>query len=172
MKRLLKLFKNEPVNSKFMDKDKHKMIGQIFNIQAKIRKEIPNINKGGCGRFALRVHRALNHAGIKNEMRVELDMFRNKIRENKKNIRNVRNLSRWEKDDLSFSHAWIRIPHMDINFDGIDMTTEGESFPHCKHHGQYNDKEMSTVVAVGNWNPRYKTKFNERLSRIIYSEFK
>jgi len=150
---------------------KEVMIQKILDLQAKIEDRIDSINRGGCGRFALRAHRALNKMGIRSEMQVCLSNWKiNDIETNKVLLRNISLAPEREKDELSFVHSWIYLPDFDMSFDGAEMC-EGK-WENEEIHGDYNEKEMATVVRVGWWNPDYCPSQNKTLSRLIYGTLK
>jgi len=153
--------------------ERQELIGKIHDIHGKIYDKVPFINNGGCARFALHAHVALNKLGIKNQMRVELGYNDNcSIMQKKKDIKNIDKLHELDKEGLAFNHTWIYIPSMDINFDGEIITTEGKYFNGNTHHGSYNEKQMNTIIMVGNWNKNYDVRHNKKLLQIVSKTLK
>ncbi len=130
------------------------------------------INRGGCPRFAIRAHRALNKLGIDNKMMVEFHTGNQET--NTTAISNMRKLTKRDKDNLSFIHCWVYIPKLRLHFDG-KRSERGDmygSFGNDKANGIYNESQMISVTRVGYWNLSYNPYLhNKNLSKIIYNEF-
>ncbi len=140
------------------------------------------INRGGCPRFAIRAHRALNKLGIENKMLVCL--HNGTIETNTQAIKNLRRLSDDERDNLSFIHCWVYIPAIKLHFDGKKSMYGGEfdTFGNeqdlyhregDRANGSYTESQMITVTRVGWWNHSYDPYLhNKRLSKYIYNNLK
>lgn len=150
---------------------KELVIYKIGLLQRRIDKNIKGINNGGCGRFALRAHRALNKMGIRSEMQVCLSDWKgNSVEANKALLSNLATVDINDKQNLSFVHAWLYLPDFDISFDGETMQ-RGE-WNGDDYWGDYTEKEMSAIIRVGLWNPTYRVSQNRKLSRLVYGTLK
>jgi len=153
---------------------------QIMNMIEAIQDQVAqtewgyNINRGGCARFAIRMHRALNKLGIKNEMCVELGHFSKSVKETKHDIANYKQLNPRQRDELSFAHAWIHIPHMKLNFDGkyASFGPKKGRFEDNDYSCTYTEQEMKTVIRLGFWNTSYHPADNPEMSKIVYNTAK
>lgn len=151
------------------------LVGAIEAIQKQIKSQEwgDDINRGGCARFAIRAHRALNKLGIENHMCVELGSHNDNVKKNKRQIANWRTLNPDQRDNLSFAHTFIHIPQINYCFDGKYLGKGGpDEFSEDGIDCTYTEQEMKVVIRLGWWNWAYKPANNPALSKIIYSTFR
>ena len=149
---------------------------KIKLLQHKIEKSISSINNGGCGRFALRAHRALNKMGIENEMLISAGRGSGNIDHKKDMLNNQTNYDRYELYDVSFSHCCVFIPKYNLFFDAIDMETivNKDKANNIINHtsGVFSEVEMAKAIRLGSWNSWYDPAQNTKLSRLVYNTLK
>lgn len=142
----------------------------IEQIHDEIYNKIPSINRGGCGIFALYMHKALNNLNISNNIEIRCGCSCD-IDEKNRMFDNLDDFEKYELEDLSFSHGWISIPKFKFKLDGI-ITLPISSNKDLVSDGVYNQQQLEKAIELGQWNSDYRRKYNPLLKDIINNTFK
>ena len=142
----------------------------VQEINKGIRKEVPFINSGGCGVFALLMSKELVRLGYKPSIGIMLSKWGDNSVEDKKrvlnNVMNNQRVEAYEKRETSFAHCCIMVDG--LTFDGKflndDFKAQWGSYPIA---GQYTIEEMEVALRVGCWNDDYDRRKNRTVSKII-----
>ena len=148
----------------------------VQEINKQIRVEIPNINSGGCGVFALLMSKKLVELGFKPSIGIMLSKWgENSVEDKKRVINNVKNnqkVQAYEKRETSFAHCCVMVEG--LTFDGKflndDFKDQWGSYPIA---GEYTIEEMEVALKVGSWNDTYsRRRSNPTLRKVIRKSVK
>ena len=165
-----------------LEQRKQSVRNAIEALQSEVECRIKWLNHGGCGIFALMVHRELSKYGIRSEMRVinRKHGGEDKFNEAKQSIEwylNEEYFNEHELRETSFSHSYIELPDFDIIFDG-EVSDEDLKDEWLDEHsrwddfGEYTPEEMEVAIKHGGWNDFYKRSQNDLLQEIIEVKLK
>lgn len=148
----------------------------VVALNQQIRKEIPEINAGGCGVFALLMSKQLIKLGYNPSIGIMLSMWGDCSVEIKKtvlnNVMNNKHVRPSDKKETSFAHCCIMVDG--LTFDGKDLNDSfKERWGNYPIAGQYTIEEMELALKIGSWNSDYsRRKRNPTLRKIIRTTVK
>lgn len=135
-------------------------------LQDRLRKEIPFLNRGGCGRFAYLMGKRLKRNGIPFKIKVMLSFEGEEgFEERVVALNAIKNNRGW--GETAFSHCYIEADG--VRFDGH---LRDEEFRHKYNRletvGEYSLNDMFIAVKNGSWNDTFDVE-NElpKLEKII-----
>lgn len=137
--------------------EKTKLTMDITKLQRDLRKEIPNLNRGGCGLFAYLLGKRLKREGI--DFKIKIlggfgDCFEYKVAVLNEVKNNRNNLYR---NQASFAHCYLQIG--DYKFDGHYSDNElREVFYTLEDIGEYSLQDLYLAIKVGGWNWKFCLK--------------
>jgi hypothetical protein len=150
------------------------LIDLVLGLNEQIKNEIPEINHGGCGVFALIMAKQLELLGYNPTISILTNYFGDT--EDKKRVLNeVMNgnkVNRSEKLGTSFAHCCIEVGGLifDGKMVGVAFKEKWISYPIT---GSYSIEELSLALKIGSWNDDYSRKYNNpKLRRIIKNTIK
>ena len=131
----------------------------------KVYENVPTINCGGCGRFAMHLHKKLKEHGIASKIYV--------VSSNKYSSSNI-------KDELNSDYAWmhmiVKVGRTFVDATGIYGKTWKEAIEHSrKIYGISQDKltripeqHMEYLVRNITWNPWYNLENEPKVQGIMH----
>ena len=153
----------------------YKLKTLVTLLNRKINREIPEINRGGCGVFAQMVYPKLVELGYKPKIMVfdrEPDEFVDYIKSNlKKTINNQETDSGFNLESTSFAHCCLLIDN--FAFDGLQKETDLLfNWTRLYNVFYYNYEELSVSLKFGGWCSIYdRDNSNPIMKRIIDEAF-
>ncbi len=147
------------------------LIDTIVMLNKEISIKIPEVNRGGCGVFALKMVKELKKLGY-NPNIVILTNWMEDYGDKKDTLNNLLNkipVGSLEKKDTSFSHCCVEIGglYFDAHYVGLDFLRKWEDYE-VNINNTYTIEEMEVALKVGGWNGAYnRRKRNPTLNSII-----
>lgn len=151
------------------------LVDLVLSLNEQIRKEIPEINYGGCGVFSLIIAKQLELLGYSPVISILTNSFEEKVEGKKKILNEVMNGNKVypsQKSDTSFAHCCIEVGGLifDGKTIGVAFKEQWRNYPIT---GSYSIKELSLALKIGSWNDDYSRKHcNPKLRRIIKNTIK
>lgn len=150
------------------------LVDLVLSLNKQINNEIPEINYGGCGVFALIMAKQLELLGYNPIIHILTSYYDNT--EDKKRVLNeVMNgnrVNRSDKLETSFAHCCIEVGGLlfDGKMIGAAFKNKWTSYPIT---GSYTKEELALALKIGSWNDDYSRKHcNPKLRRIIKNTIK
>jgi hypothetical protein len=149
------------------------LVDLVLGLNKEFSKEIPEINAGGCGVFALHVSKELRKLGYSPNIVIITNMWEQSLEIKKRVLNNVMNRKPAEgnKSETSFAHCCIEVDG--LYFDALQKgaALEDKWRVWYKFSGTYTEEEMELALKIGGWNSRYsRRKRNPTLRKIIRRE--
>jgi hypothetical protein len=146
-----------------------------------MNKKYPNINRGGCGIFAVHIAKRLQN--IVPVRIVVCDYYKQDLDKIRDNVFNQYNLSDWNNADISFVHLVVEFEYNGIEYhydtDGVRLKQDEwdaddypfSGYPFCD--GSFTIEEISSFVARSDgWNPTFNRKEIPLIERKVKNLFK
>lgn len=146
------------------------LIELVLILNREIKKEIPNINSGGCGVFTLLMYKQLEKLGYKPNIAIMTSFWESNIDSKKEVLNNIMNRQRTSneiREGTSFSHCCIEVGG--LLFDGINVGQSlKEKWKRYPITGNYTVEELELSLKVGSWNDTYsRREKNPTLRKVI-----
>lgn len=151
------------------------LVDLILKLNKEIIKEIPEINNGGCGVFALLMSKQLEKLGYKPTISILTGSWEIDVPTKKEVLNSVKNklpINCGRKSDTSFAHCCIEVGGLifDGEMLGLSFKDAWRRYPIT---GSYTIEELELSLKVGSWNSSYsRRKKNPTLRRIIRNAVK
>ena len=145
----------------------------LSDIQKEIEEKIPNINRGGCGFFALYLSEQLLKNKIPHELIMASYYFDNVINEldsNRKIINCCEIFNKRTKVKLPFDHVFVKIQQYYI--DGVDINNRFPKEEIDYNCGIISYKDLELHIKYGRWSSQFNKRLKPKLKRIIEQKFK
>ena len=167
-----------------MNTNSTRIASVVQQLQDNLKGNIRCINAGGCGYFALMVHKELKSYGIDSKMMLFLGTWEPPMEERYQMIEDIKNngienCSSGDPRYLSFSHTFVRIEvgkGRYFDFDAKHMNYRLHKWWQRDMDdiigGHYDEEHMKYALKYGGWNYAYDTKQNTTLKRIIKQSLK
>lgn len=144
-------------------------------MQQELKEELPNLNRGGCGRFAYLVGKRLKKNNIPFKIRLVLyseDDFQKRV-EALDNIKNNRGLG-WK--ETSFTHCFIELGDGSM-FDGhnnrMELLQRYGRYYTIVQEGEYSLMDMFLALSNGSWNESFRLDRDlPRLVKVVEKHLK
>ena len=138
---------------------------KIAKLLAAVSQNVPNVNYGGCGKFAFALQKKLREYGIRSSAYVL----------SRRNYAEDVPMARQLTSDYNWVHVILRIGKVYVDATGLYGRSEEDVLATTKKTfmGRYDRltlipaSQMPSVVKNVNWNPRYDIRYDQIVREIL-----